>query len=294
MGGGTEYDVLTGSPGSIFKPDEDAFEKFSKNYDKKKDEKWNKRYKWQEKIRAVKKNGEVTIIGYHEDRSIVFPYKSGLEDMNLSHSVSDDNEGYMINDVTYQYLKKNPLFKKCVGNKNLYTLLTQYMKTAQRRKNMGPAIKYDGAQYLGIGYKNKEKLTEQQRVSNGDVLKRDEWVYVNPKLNNKEGRKNKKRIKQIITDFLEFCCKKMNKQSKSRRKSKKRSKSRRKSKKRSKSRRNRSKSKRRKSPKRKSKNRSKSRTKRRSKSRRKKSKRSDQKVEEKRVKEDQKVEEKVK
>ena len=40
MGGGTEYDVLTGNPGSIFKPDEDAFEKFSKNYDKKKDEKW--------------------------------------------------------------------------------------------------------------------------------------------------------------------------------------------------------------------------------------------------------------
>ena len=51
MGFFTEYDILTGNPGGVIKPNEDV------------DSDWYSKYNWQNDVRVINKNGKISDIG---------------------------------------------------------------------------------------------------------------------------------------------------------------------------------------------------------------------------------------
>ena len=104
----------------------------------------------------------------------------------------------MIHDITYQYLQKNPLYKKCLQDLYLYKMIQKYSKYKDKIK-VGPPEDYEGEQDLWISQDNEDP-------DPFNIELKDKWAFENPENKTEEAKKNKSRILAIINDFLEFNC----------------------------------------------------------------------------------------
>ena len=186
MGVFTEYDVLTGNPGEVYDPKENGTKG------------WEDKYDWQNKVRVVKKDGNVTSIGVYDSYGRVETDTEGKFEISI---YNEEKTGHLINDMTYKYLKRHPLFNECVKKNNLYEIIEEFKPY---NSEMGPTSKYVGVQELFIGGLYGE---------NGSVARSDAWAYENPERNTIGGRKNKKRFENIIDKFLKHFCKQSEKKS---------------------------------------------------------------------------------
>jgi len=168
-----------------------------------------KDYKWQEKVRVILKDGSITDIGTcnlegtftldSKNKSFFsFFSKKGEYRVAGSHTLflldeSFEAQGLIISDIVYKYLKKNKNFNKCTKNKNLFELFKSFVPKNKLLSN------YVGDQNVMIYNKNKN--------SNYITSKKYLWQLVNPEFKIKDGKQNKKRIQQIINNFIKFCCK---------------------------------------------------------------------------------------
>ncbi len=170
MGVWTVFDVLIDNPGYVM---------IEGDYD---DENANTKYGWQSDVRVVTKSGEVTEIGYYDSYGRVVLNNKEYE---ISEN-SDEQEGVMISDVTWNYIKNHKSYK----DMNLYHMLTSY-----RNINTGPPFKYVGQQDVII--------TSDRDNYYGAVCVEDEWAFIDPSL--PEGARNKERIESIVNNFMEYC-----------------------------------------------------------------------------------------
>ena len=168
-----------------------------------------KDYKWQEKVRVILKDGSITDIGTcnlegtftldSKNKSFFsFFSKKGEYRVAGSHTLflldeSFEAQGLIISDIVYKYLKKNKNFNKCTKKKYLFKLFKSFVPKNKLLSN------YVGDQNVMIYNKNKN--------SNYITSKKYLWQLVNPESKSKDGKQNKKRIIQIINNFIKFCCK---------------------------------------------------------------------------------------
>ena len=177
MGVWTEYDVLTGNPGKVFRPEEENKKT------------WDKLYKWQNKVRVLRVNGAVTDIGkYNGYGSIVVQD----EEFYICHVCHDGKfDGYLMHDYTYNCILAHPRYDEIIGV-DLYKAVDNYIKNldSYREKLKEPANQYVGLQDIYIGGENS------------NIDEKDAWVFVNPEMITSEAKRNKKRIKNIVHDFI--------------------------------------------------------------------------------------------
>jgi predicted DNA-binding WGR domain protein len=189
MGQWTTYCILSGNPSHLL------YDSNSNNY------------KWQEKVRVVLKDGSITDIGkcdiggtftLDSKKKSIFSFFSKKGEYRVADSAvlfllndSFDAQGFIISDLVYKYLKKNKNFNKCTKNKNLFELLKSFIP---KNKLLS---KYVGFQTVIIDNENSNYIKYKKYL----------WQLVNPDSKLKDGKQNKKRIQQIINNFVKFCCK---------------------------------------------------------------------------------------
>ena len=192
MGQWTTFCILSGNPSVL---------SYNSNSNK---------YKWQENVRVILKDGSITDIGkcdiegtftLDSKSKSIFSFFSKKGEYRVADSAtifllndSFDAQGFIISDLVYKYLKKNKKFNKCTKNKNLFELLKSFIP---KNKLLS---KYVGIQTVTINNEN----------SNYVKYKKYLWQLVNPESKTKDGKQNKKRIQQIINNFVKFCCKNNN------------------------------------------------------------------------------------
>lgn len=194
MGIFTIYDILTGNPGAIHNLTGEN----------------KKIYGWNEKVRAVLKDGSVSKIGHYEyNGDVVYKdtKKSVFDLFPKEHRIAviDDEiydydaDGFLLNNKVYNLLKKNKKFKKCTKKKNLYQLLDKFIIKNNKKLNTN----LSGMQQTYIPENNKDENKDDK------FIKKRLWMLVDPDLDTKDGKRNKERINKIINNFLEFACKYM-------------------------------------------------------------------------------------
>lgn len=181
MGVWTEYDILIKNPAVIHDIDE--------NYSKK----WKSMYQWHHKVRVVLPDGKVTQLGKYDNYGNVVVNNQKYFISNLDIFDDKPKDGVMIHDTTYQYLQKNPLYKKCLHDPNLYKMIQKYSKYKDKIK-AGPPDDYEGEQDLWISQDNEDP-------DPFNIELKDKWAFENPENKTKEAKKNKLRILAIINDF---------------------------------------------------------------------------------------------
>ena len=164
----------------------------------------NNKYKWQEKVRVILKNGNITNIGkcnlggeftFDTKNKSLFSFLGKKEGYRVADSSTlflfnetFNAQGFVISDLVYKYLKKNKSFNECIKNKNLFELLKAFIP---KNKLLS---KYVGNQNVFID--NKDRTSKKYL-----------WQLISPESKTKEGVKNKKRIEKIINNFIKFSCK---------------------------------------------------------------------------------------
>jgi hypothetical protein len=128
MGYFTIYDPIIGNPGII----NGGMEYFSKDIKNSK-----QKYNWNHKVRVVLKNGKVTNIGsynFYGDVILKNNKKYNVCIMNLNSPDSNGRvfDGFLINNITYKYLLKNPLFKKISKKINLFEMIMNILRNEQQ------------------------------------------------------------------------------------------------------------------------------------------------------------------
>lgn len=186
MGVWTEYDILIKNPAVIHDIDE--------NYS----QKWKNMYQWQHKVRVILPDGKVTQPGKYDNYGNIVVNNQKYFISNLDIFDDKPKDGLMIHDITYQYLQKNPLYKKCLQDHNLFKMIQKYSKYKDKIK-AGPPEDYEGEQDLWISQDNEDP-------DPFNIELKDKWAFENPENKTEEAKKNKLRILAIINDFLEFNC----------------------------------------------------------------------------------------
>ena len=194
MGYYTIYDILTGNPGTITYNEINDLNS--------KDEKNNKKlYEWHTNVRVITKDG-ISDIGYYDLDGAVF-VKTKKSILGLSYNskkrydVKDDYtnidaDGFLLNNEVYNILTSHKDYKKCINKNTLYTLISSYIP--KKSKKLNPQFKMQQIDISDI---------INPQVS---IIKKNKWMLVNPKLNTKDGKRNKSRIKKIVNDFIKFSC----------------------------------------------------------------------------------------
>ena len=183
MGQWTTFCILSGNPSNLL-------------YDSN-----NHKYKWQEKVRVILKDGSITDIGkcdiegtftLDSKSKSIFSFFSKKGEYRVADSAtlfllndSFDAQGFIISDLVYKYLKKNKNFNKCTKNKNLFELLKSFIP---KNKLLS---KYVGIQTVTINNEN----------SNYVKYKKYLWQLVNPESKTKDGKQNKKSRKMGNTEI---------------------------------------------------------------------------------------------
>jgi predicted DNA-binding WGR domain protein len=186
MGYFTIYCILTGAPGIVRIFDVDK-----------------RKYKWNNSVRAILKNGNVSDIGTYDyyGNVVIKGKKKSTFDLfpkEEKYSVSDEvinfseTDGYLINALVYKMLMKNKCFKECIKGKNLYNLLYKFIKNNKLRTN-----------FAGV----QEIIIKDEYYEFDDILKKNLWLLTNPESKTKNGIRNKTRIDKIISNFTKFVCK---------------------------------------------------------------------------------------
>ena len=128
MGYFTIYDPIIGNPGII----NGGMEYFSKEIKNSK-----QKYNWNHKVRVVLKNGKVTNIGSYNFYGDVIlknnkKYNVYIEDLKFPDSNGRFFDGFLINNITYKYLLKHPLFKKISQKINLFEMIMNILPNEQQ------------------------------------------------------------------------------------------------------------------------------------------------------------------
>lgn len=207
MGYTTFYDVLIGNP----------------NENPSHKEK-NSKYNWHDKARLILKDGSVTTVGHcdkegecvleRKEKAIIPIFGKKIKYVYTDDRFIDEDwvEGIFITDKTYKYLLKNKKFKKCTKGKNLYKLIEQFLKKKIKTQLEDYKYSQDCRLYDKNEYQDEDYNTysKKDKLFFGYILEKDIWKFVNPDSKTKEGKKNKKRIEDIINKFVEFACKEKN------------------------------------------------------------------------------------
>ena len=128
MGYFTIFDPIIGNPGII----NGGMEYFSKEIKNSK-----QKYNWNHKVRVVLKNGKVTNIGSYNFYGDVIlknnkKYNVYVEDLKFPDSSGRFFDGFLINNITYKYLLKHPLFKKLSQKINLFEMIMNILRNEQQ------------------------------------------------------------------------------------------------------------------------------------------------------------------
>ena len=198
MGYYTSYDILIGNPN--VNPTYRKYEDQTKNEVKK--------YKWHDKSRLILKDGTITPIGESDlDGEFTLLKKNISYSFSGANNIKNSNkyDGIFINNKVYNILSKHKNYKKCIKDKNFYKLLKKYYKKKSKPKTQ--LEKYLGSQDCLIPRYPNNVLSNKEKIDYGYILEKDIWKFVDPDLKTKDGLKNKKRILNIIDNFVKFACK---------------------------------------------------------------------------------------
>jgi len=174
----------------------------------------NKDYDWNCKSRMVLLDGTITGIGTcdqegefildnKKDKSF-FSIFNKKKSYIVAYNKDEVNDGFILSDIVYKYLKKHKDFKKCIKNKNLFNLLKLYKPKTEMNKYIG---QQDVMIYNPKDNDVNNKMTNTNKLFFGYILDKDLWKFKNPESKSKDGKQNKKRIMKIINNFIKFCCK---------------------------------------------------------------------------------------
>ena len=206
MGQWTEYDVITGNPSIMYFFDEIYEDNKKTNKQLEKD--FDKKYNWNNSVVVIKKDGSITKPGRYNSYGsvdILTPKTKKIkESIVITNQGFEPAEGIMINKITADYLKNHKLFKTCSKKVNIFNAIQKLMNkdiSLKKHLKMGPIEKYIGLQDLNV--------TNQKKNKNGyGILTEgiDAWVLVDPKLKTADGKKNHKRITQLVDTLMEKIC----------------------------------------------------------------------------------------
>ena len=173
----------------------------------------NKDYDWNCKSRMILLDGTITDIGTCDQEGVFildkkdksfFSIFSKKKSYRVAYNKNEVNDGFILSDIVYKYLKKHKDFKKCIKNKNLFNLLKSYKPKTEMNKYIG---QQDVMIYNPKDNNVNNKMTNKNKLFFGYILDKDLWKFKNPEYKSKDGIRNKKRIMKIINDFVKFCCK---------------------------------------------------------------------------------------
>ena len=206
MGQWTEYDVVTGNPAVMYFY-EDIYIN-SKKTKKQLEKEFKLKYDWNNEVIAIKNNGVFTKVGrYNDYGSLEFitpKTKKIKESIVITNQGFEPAEGIMINKITAEYIKKHKLFKTCAEKVNFFTAIKKLMNkdiSLKKHLKMGPIEKYIGAQDVNVT--NKKEFSNNYATLTEGI---DAWTLVNPKLKTADGKKNHKRIVQLVDTLMEKIC----------------------------------------------------------------------------------------
>lgn len=169
-------------------------------------------YKWQEKVRAVMKDGTVSKIGYDDgygNVAIDRPHP-GKKEYFVNPAYDD---GRVISDFVYQLLLSQ-MEKSC--RKNLFEMLKKF---DELNPNRGPISRFYYHQDI---YIDGGKHDDNNDYNTSYTSDSDNWVFIDP--STQKGRRNYERINGLVNRFLDyFDCRKPLSVSKKKTKSKRKS-----------------------------------------------------------------------
>ena len=183
MGIFTIFDALTGNPGEISSVGIV-------------DNTFKKKYDWHNKgVRAILKDGTITDKGHYDSYGKVVVGDNNYKVINTwDHFdyTEEEHDGFMLLESIYQLLISNPKYSELAEDYNLYNNL----KTFYNHIWLKPVDKFIHNQVVLVTSK-----AENENYSNSVCDTVNSWPFTDPD-NRQFGRKNRKRILEIIDYFL--------------------------------------------------------------------------------------------
>ena len=186
MGVFTVYDALTGNPGVI-------------SNDGLPEELFKKKYGWHNNgARVVLKDGSITEEGYYDSYGRVIVNERAYGVINTWDQfdyTDDEHDGFMLLESVYQLLISHPKYSELPDDFNLYSNL----KTFINHIWLKPLDKITDSQTVVVISKD---LIENYRGTEVVCDTVNSWPFTDPE-STRFGRKNKKRMLEIIEYFLD-------------------------------------------------------------------------------------------